>query len=87
MKDVFWAVEQNRTETDIPFEQSSSSSGEISTTKYNVPFIDHKDGEGILIHPRLVLRMKVEKREMCWSDMSLKQNPSRAQLLPAKLLG
>lgn len=64
MKDLFWAkVDQNKTEADIPFEQSSSASGEISTAKYKVPFMDHKESEGILIHPRSILRIRVEKEK------------------------
>lgn len=54
-KDYFWAqVEKNRTEVDVPFEQSSSSFGEVIPREHQTPFIDHKGGEGMLLHPRSV---------------------------------
>lgn len=50
-KDHFWTeVEKSGTETEVPFEQSSSSFGEATPRGYHVPFMDHKEGEGILIH-------------------------------------
>lgn len=48
MKDSFWEkVEQNKTEVDLPFELSSSSSEVIFKAEYKVLFKDHKEGEKI----------------------------------------
>lgn len=70
VKDYFWAqVEKNRTEADVPFEHFSVSSGSAALRDHQTPFMDHKEGEGIIIHPRSVLRMRVEKGEVCWSDI------------------
>lgn len=52
-------------EADIPFEQSSSSSGESASGKHKTAFRDHKEGKGILINPRSILRMRIEKTGMC----------------------
>lgn len=82
-KDRFWAeIEKNTTEVEVQFEQSSSSSGEAAPHNHQVPFLDHTEGEGILIHikngphqvphevaPHSILKMKVEKGEVCWSDI------------------
>lgn len=43
--------------------------GEAIPRNHQVPFLDHKDGEGMLNHPRSILRMRVEKGEVCWSDV------------------
>lgn len=32
-------------------------------------FLDHKEGEGIWIHPRSVMRMRGESGEVCWFDV------------------
>lgn len=65
VKDYFWdQVEKNKTEVSFPFEQSLSSSGE-ATLEHQAPFMDHKGREGILLHPRSILRMRVEKGEVC----------------------
>lgn len=60
-------VEENMTRADVPFEQSSSSSGE-NVSSYKTPFLDHKKGEGILINHRSVLKMRIQKVKLCWTN-------------------
>lgn len=62
-------MEKNRTEADIPLELRSSSSGETIPRDHQTPFMDHKEEQCIWIHPRSVVRMRVEKGEICWSDI------------------
>lgn len=31
--------------------------------------MEHKEGEGIMISPRSILRMRVESAEVCWNDV------------------
>lgn len=63
VKDIFRAkVEENTTETDVLFEQTSSSSEESVKP---APFEDHKEEEDILICPRSILGMRVESVEIC----------------------
>lgn len=59
-------MEKNKTEANVPFEQSLGSSKKATLCDHQTPFMDHKEGEGILIHPKSVLRMRVEKGEFCW---------------------
>lgn len=40
-------LDENRIEVQIAFEQSSDPSAESTTLEYKVPFMDHKEGEGI----------------------------------------
>lgn len=61
-------MEKKKTEGEIPFELMSSSSGKAVPHKHRTPFLDHKEGEGIWIHPRSIMRMRVEG-ELCWSDV------------------
>lgn len=50
VKGYFWAeVDKNRTEADVPFEQSFSSSGEAVLRDHQAAFMDHKEREGILV--------------------------------------
>lgn len=68
VKGYYWAkIEENRTAA--PFEHLSSSSEESASLEYNTPFMDHKEGEGIMIIPGWILRMRVERAELCWSNM------------------
>lgn len=54
----FWKLaNNNQTEVQIPFEQSSDFYGE-STKK---PLIDHKEGNGKFVKPKLILRMRIER--------------------------
>lgn len=53
-------------EADIPFEQSSSSFKESVDPSYRTPLMDYKEGNGVLISPRSILRMRVERAEICW---------------------
>lgn len=62
--EAFVPFEKNRTEADVQFELSSSSSGEAIPREHQTSFMDHKEGEGILLHSRSVLRMVREKRGM-----------------------
>lgn len=62
IQDQFWSnVKENKTEAVSPFEQSSSSFEESANAEHNTPFMDYKEGEGILINLRLILRMRIEK--------------------------
>lgn len=61
------------TKANIPFEQSSSSSKSIDPS-YKTPFVDNEEGEGILITPRLVLIMSIERAEVCWTDVKFEAN-------------
>lgn len=71
MNDYFWGqVEKNIAEAEIPFELTSSSSGEAIPRDHQTPFMDHMGGDGILVNLRLVLRMRVEKGEVCCSDIN-----------------
>lgn len=65
-------MEKNKTEADIPFEQSSDSYGSAVPRDHQAPFMDHEEGNGILIEPRSILRMRVEKGEVSWSDIEFK---------------
>lgn len=53
-------------EADIPFEQSFSSFKESVDPSYKTPLTDYKEGNGVLISPRSILRMRVERAEICW---------------------
>lgn len=56
-------MEKNKTEADIPFEQSSDSRSSVPRD-HQVPFMDHEEENGISIEPRSILRMRVEKGEV-----------------------
>lgn len=71
VRDYFWEqVDTNKTEAEFPFELNSSSSSETIPYGHQTPFLDHKEGEGVWVHPRSVMRMRVERGEVCWSDVS-----------------
>lgn len=58
VKDHLWKkVEENRIKAQISFEPSSDSSGQSAIPDYKTPFVDHKEGEGVFINPRSILRM------------------------------
>lgn len=70
VRDYFWEqVDNTKDEAEFPFELASSSSSETIPHGYQTPFLDHKEGEDIWIHPRSVMRMRVERGEVCWSDV------------------
>lgn len=74
LKDYFWTqVEKNKIETDAPLEQLSSSSTEAVPRAHQTPLMDHIGGEGTLIYPSSVLRMRVEKGDLCWSDIGFEE--------------
>lgn len=62
-------MDKNKVEAEFPFGLTSSSSSEAVLHGHQTPFLDHKEGEGIWIHPRSVTRMRVERGEVCWSDI------------------
>lgn len=62
-------MDKNKVETKFPFKLTSSSSSETVPHSHQARFLDHKEGEGIWIHPRSVMRMRVERREVCWFDV------------------
>lgn len=66
VKDQFWITVEERMEAQLPFGQSSDSSGENISSDHMTPFMDHKVGEGIFINPRSTLRMTIEKVEVPW---------------------
>lgn len=83
-KDYFSAqVEKNKTEADILFVQSSDSSGSAIPRGHQTPFGDNEEGKGIMVEPRSILRMRVEKGKFCWSDIDFEAksqtNPAFAQ--------
>lgn len=81
VEDYFWEqVEKNRTEADIPFKLTSSSSRETIPHDHQTPFMDHKEGQGIWIHPRLVMRLRAERVEICWSVVDFE---AKSQTNPA----
>lgn len=85
VQDQFWSkVKENRIEANILFEQSSSSSGESTITEYKTPYMDHKKGEGILINLRSILRMLVERSEICWADVKFE---ARSQMISTIVIG
>lgn len=47
----------------MPFEDGSSDSSE-ETQGFRVLFNDSTDGEGVIVPPRSVLRMRIEKEEV-----------------------
>lgn len=51
------------------FEQSSDSFGESTTLEHKTPFIDNKEGDGTFIHPRLILRMRIEREEIWYTEL------------------
>lgn len=57
------------TEAQILVERSFNSSGESVFLEYKTPFMDHKEGEGILVNPRSILRIKVERTKVCWIEL------------------
>lgn len=70
VRDYFWEqVDSNKAEAEFPFELASSSSSETVPHGHQTTFLDHKEREGISIHPRSVRRMRVERGEVCWSDV------------------
>lgn len=70
MRDYFWEqVDKNKDEAEFPSEPTSSSSRETVPHSHRTQFLDHKEREGIWIHPRSVMRMRVERGEVCWSDV------------------
>lgn len=40
-------IKENRTEAQVHFEQSFDSSSECVNLEYKIPFMGHKEGEGI----------------------------------------
>lgn len=80
VRDYFWEqVEKNKTGANIPFELTSSSLGETVPCDHQIPFIDHKEGEGIWIHLKSVVRMRVERGEVCWSDIDFEAKSRQTQ--------
>lgn len=72
VKDLFWKLaNDNQTEAQIPLEQSSHSYGESATPEYKTLFMDHKEGEGIFVNPRSILRMRRERVEVAWTELRL----------------
>lgn len=62
-------MDNKKAEVEFPFELASSSSSETVPHGHQTPFLDHKEWEGIWIHPCSVMRMRVERGEVCWSDV------------------
>lgn len=62
-------MDNNKAEAEFPFELASSSSSKTVPHGHQTPFLDHKKGEGIWIHHRSIMRMRVKRGEVCWSDV------------------
>lgn len=62
-------MEKNTTKADVPFEQSFDSSGSGIPRGHQTPFEDHDEGKDVMVEPRSVLRLRVEKGEFRWSDI------------------
>lgn len=56
-------MEKSKTEADVPFEQSSDSSRSGIPRGHQTPFGDHDEGKGVMVEPRSVLILRVEKGE------------------------
>lgn len=41
---------------------------------FMTPLLDYKDGEGIFLKPRSILRMRMEKDEVPWSELRFDTN-------------
>lgn len=62
VKDQFWKIaDKDRMEAQPPFVQSFDSLGEKFSSPDRTPFMDHKEGKGIFINPRSILRMRIER--------------------------
>lgn len=73
MKDKFWKIaDEDRTEAQPPFKQSSDSSRKNISSAQRTPFMDHKEGDGIFINPRSILRMRIEMAEVPWTELKFK---------------
>lgn len=59
----------NQIEAQVPFEQSSSSSGENITPEYKTPFVDRKEAEGTFVNPRSIFKMGIERVEVAWTEL------------------
>lgn len=65
VKGHFWKMaDENRTEAQIPFEQSFDSSWESTTPEYKTPFMVYKESDGTFINPRWILRLRIERAEV-----------------------
>lgn len=67
--DTFWDnVAKGFTEAGTPFEDRSSNSS-VETDGYQTLYPDNNEGKGVVISPRSILRMRVEKEEMPYCAM------------------
>lgn len=72
MKDQFWNfTNENRTKAQLPFEQSSDPSGEITSPKYKTPLMDNEEGEGVFISSRSIQRTRINRAEVPWTGTSI----------------
>lgn len=55
-------------EAQPPFEQSSDSSSKDISSEYMILFLDHKEGDGIFINLRSILKMRIRRVEMSWTE-------------------
>lgn len=70
-------VDDKRIEAQVPSEQSFNLSGKSRTPEYMTLFMDHKEGEGIFINTRSILRMRIERKEVYWTKQRFEaQSPS-----------
>lgn len=85
MKDQFRKIANvGNMEGQRPFEQSSGSTSENTSSEYKTPFIDHKESESIFVSPRFILRMRIEQAEVPWMELRLEAK-SQSNILYANL--
>lgn len=72
--DQFWKVaNENRTKAQLPFEQASNSSNEITFLEYKTPFMDHEEGETVFTSSTSILRMRIERAEVPWTELQFEE--------------
>lgn len=68
-------------EARAPFEfvdfESTSSERPLAHHVYKTLFLDNKYGDGSMISPRSIFRMRVDKAEVPWSDIQIEIKSQR----------
>lgn len=57
-------MNEDRMEAQLPFKQSSKSSGRNISFEHKTPFMDYKEGDDTFTSPSSILRMRIEKAEV-----------------------
>lgn len=73
-------------EAQPPFEhiysELSRESVPLDHQKYMTPFLDHKEGDDICLNPRSILRMRTERADVAWKELTFKKEHRATLLLP-----